>query len=447
MAEARRWIVIPVEVQVRELLSRLLAAALAAQRGYDVLLGHDRVVRRLAGHLPKGILFDKSLGAATERKVARYKRMGYTIAAIDEESTGFYPNPDLYLRTRLSQENLDLAERWFCLSRRLRDEAVCRYPADERKFVVTGLPRTDVWREQYHGLYERERSAIAAQHGEYLLFNSNFGSIIHTRAGAFTDHQSKKDDKAHSDAAAYREMRDRQGRQNLDAFLEMLPKLLQWFPGRKLIVRPHPSESREFWRDYVARHPGMEIHDSGVATPWILAASVLVHHGCTTGIEAELLGKPHVMYAPYPDHHHDSEVMKAFAPMVHDEGALKDILASILAGNRSAAKNREALEEFYASLVGPLVCERILDEFDQFPAAGGAKLAFWLPLLAYTPRHLFAQYWPRSRRAQEYSRQKWQGVSLAELRRLLAIIEQAGGMKSPVVADEIFPALFHIRAG
>ena len=61
----KRWLVIPLEVQVRELVARLLVAAIAADRGYDVLIGHDRVVRRLARHLPKGILFDKALGMST----------------------------------------------------------------------------------------------------------------------------------------------------------------------------------------------------------------------------------------------------------------------------------------------------------------------------------------------------------------------------------------------
>ena len=69
MAPDRRWLVIPLEVQVRELYARMLVAAIAADRGYDVLIGHDRVVRRLARHLPKGILFDKALGMSTDKKV------------------------------------------------------------------------------------------------------------------------------------------------------------------------------------------------------------------------------------------------------------------------------------------------------------------------------------------------------------------------------------------
>ena len=57
-----RWIIMPIEVQRRELDAKLVVAALAASRGYKVLIGQDRVVRRLARFLPKGILFDKSIG-------------------------------------------------------------------------------------------------------------------------------------------------------------------------------------------------------------------------------------------------------------------------------------------------------------------------------------------------------------------------------------------------
>ncbi len=444
MADPRRWLIIPVEVQVRELLSRLLLAALAADRGYDVLIGHDRVVRRLARHLPKGILFDKSLGASGETKVARYRNFGYSVAAIDEESTGFYPNPDLYLTTRLSAETLNDAKRWFCLSGRLRDEATARYPGHSDKFVVTGLPRTDIWRSKFHGLYEAERREIQRQHGDFLLFNSNFGSIIHARSGAFIANQSRRHDHLHSSAAAYRQLRDAQGRQNLDAYVEMLPKLRAWFPDRKLIIRPHPSESRQFWRDAVGSTPGVEIHDSGVATPWILAAACLVHHGCTTGIEAELLGKPHIMYAPHRDDHHDSEVMKVFAPTVRSEPELRAMLGEILDGGKSHAKSRAALEEFYASLDGPLVCERMLDEFDRFELPRDERIPDYLGLLRFSPRHLVASYWPRSAKVASYARQKWQGTDLQKTRQTLTIMREAAGLASQIGVSEIFPQLFHV---
>ena len=445
IAGARGWLIIPVEIQVRELLGRLLVGAVAAERGYKVLIGHDRVIRRLAAHLPRGILFDKSLGGPGDRRVSRYARLGYTITAIDEESTGFSANPELYLSTRLARDTLDVATRWFCISDRLRSEAEKLYPGYADRFATTGLPRTDTWRAQFHALFEPERQRITSDNGRFLLFCSNFGTIIHTRKGAFVDNQYRKQQKAHSGAGQYQERLREQGQQNLDAFIEVLPKIADWFPDHKVVIRPHPSEDIGFWREVAARHRRLEVHDRGLATPWILASDCLIHHGCTTGIEAELTGSPHIMYAPFRDDHHDTDIMRAFAPIVHDEMSLHKSLQDIVKGDRSRAKPRKTLEQYYASLDGPLVASHIMDEIDGIDMPAARPLPGYLAILRYSPRHLTAQYLPRSARASTYARQKWRGTTLSEIATALKIIEQGAALARPVAAQEVFPQLFKLE--
>jgi surface carbohydrate biosynthesis protein len=443
---ARGWLIIPVEVQVRELLGRLLVGAIAAERGYKVLIGHDRVIRRLAAHLPRGILFDKSLGGPGDRRVSRYARLGYSITAIDEESTGFSANPELYLSTRLARDTLDVSARWFCISDRLRGEAQKLYPAYKDRFATTGLPRTDIWRKEFHALFESEKNNITESNGKFLLFCSNFGTIIHTRRGAFVENQYRKQQKAHTGAGQYQEKLREQGRQNLEAFIEVLPRIADWFPDHKVVIRPHPSEDRDFWREVALRHPHLEVQDRGLSTPWILASSCLIHHGCTTGIEAELLGNPHIMYAPFPDDHHDTDIMRAFAPIVHDEKSLRESLAEIVGGDRSRAKPRSTLETYYASLDGPLVASHIMDEIDRIDMPPPRPLPRYLGLLRYAPRHLVAQYLPRTARASTYDRQKWRGTTLGEIGSALQSIEKGAGLTRTVAAREIFPQLFMLEA-
>ncbi|MCB1463587.1 MAG: hypothetical protein KDJ90_14440 [Nitratireductor sp.] len=442
----KRWLIIPLEVKVREFVPRLLVAAIAADRGYDVLIGHDRVVRRLAGHLPRGIMFDKALGVKTDRKVHRYARLGYRLTAFDEESTGLYPNPDMFFRTRLSHETLSLASRYFVLSDIVRDMAVERYPDLAERIVTTGMPRSDIWREAFRGLYEAERDRISRTHGKFILFNSNFGIVVHARRGRFLENQKKRHEKHHSGATAYFSRMEEQAGANLDAFLEMLPKLREWFPDYKLIVRPHPAEDVSFWKERLGGIGGVEIHADGIVAPWILASSVLVHHGCTTGIEAGLMGKPHVMYAPHRDDHHDTELMRTFAPMVRDHDTLRATLGDILAGSNTHQKPRESLEKYFASLIGPLASERIVDQFDGIDVPS-STLPVWLPLMRFAPRHLVARYWPRPARARAYARQKWSGADLAEVRQILKTHACAAELTHDVRADEVFPQLFHLRRG
>lgn len=440
-----QWLIIPIEVQVRELLGRLLVGAIAAERGFKVLIGHDRTIRRLARFLPKGILFDKSLGMEGDKKVRNYHRFGYTICALDEESTGFLSNPELYLSLRLSDDTLTKSHRWFCHSDRLRNQVEQFYPDHVEKFVTTGLPRTDVWRSNNLVMFNPEVERLKAEHGNYILFCSNFGTIIHARKGAFLDRQYNRMGKVKPEMLNYRERIEHEGAQNLAAFIEMFPKLNEWYPDHKLIIRPHPSEDRQFWIDVAQGLENAEIHDSGIATPWILASQMLVHHGCTTGIEAELMGKPHVMYAPIPDVHHDTPIMESFAPIAKDIDTFENVLGDILQRGVSYAKDRTSLEQHFASLEGRQVSRKIVDEFEKLNSSGGS-LPSWLGLMRFSPRQLAADYGPRSRAASAYSKQKWQGTSVEELNRMLAIMRKQNNLNSNLQVTEIFPQLYMINA-
>lgn len=440
---SQRWLIIPVEVQVRELLARLLVAAIAADRGYNVLIGQDRVIRRLARHLPKGILFDKSLDGKGDRKVRRYNKLGYTIAAIDEESRGVYSEPGFFFSRRLSDDALSRSARWFCISDLVRDEATKYFPMFADRFETTGLPRVDLCRPDFRAIYEKECAKIRDKYGPFLLFCSNFGTILHVRRGRFLENQMRRAARQAPGNAAYRERVEAEGRANLEAFIEMLPKLLDWFPDHKLLVRPHPTENHDIWRSILEGHDGVEIVSGGSANPWILASDCLVHHGCTTGIEAELLGKPHVMYAPHPDFHHDTDVMKTFATIVHDENTLREVISNMLSG-QDYSKSRKSLEKYYAAQEGQLASERMVEAFDKLAQKGG-DLPSWLSALRFTPRHLVAEYWPRSAAAQTYSKQKWQGVSLETIRETLDVLHKGAGCEASVEVEEIFPQLFSIK--
>lgn len=443
---SQRWLIIPVEVQVRDWLGRLLVAAIAASHGYRVLIGHDRVIRRLAPHLPRGVLFDKALGGKGDKKIARYHRLGFEITALDEEMTGIYPNPDYFFGIRLSAETLAKGHRWFTISEKARDLAIERYPQDAEKFTVTGLPRTDIWRPQFHALYREQVDAIKNRHGRFILFCSNFGRILHARRDDLVSKQARVHRARYDGAGDYQQKLEQQLHANLAAFLEMLPRLREWFPSHRLIVRPHPSEDRQFWKDAFSNVDGAFVEEEGTATPWILASDALVHHGCTTGIEAELMGKPQIMYAPHRDDHHDTELMADLSTIVKTEPDLRDALSRVIDGGETLQSDVATREKWFAAASGKLAAERIVDEFDRIAAPEGQALPGHLPLLRFTPRHLWAAFGPRTSKAAAYSRQKWQGVDAETVSVQLAIMSQCASLGSSVHMREVFPQLFEITS-
>ena len=440
-----KWVTIPVEVQVRDLFSRQLVACIAANRGYDVLIGQDRVIRRLARFLPKGILFDKSIGMSGDSKVVRYNRLGYQITAFDEETPGIYGSPRHFFVGRMAPDTVAMSRRWFCISGKVSEMANTAFPGNEDKFTITGMPRADIWRPGFRKLYEPETNNIRSEFGRFILFNSNFGSVVHEGGEAFARKQYEAYmRKTNTPASDYKTLID-QSFANLNAYLETIPKLLDWFPDHNIVVRPHPSESVAFWRSKFADHARIHVIRQGQVTPWILASEIVLHHGCTTGIEAELMLCREVMFAPCPDNHHDTQLMRDCVPIAETEQELRSMMKSLITGEDRYRKPRNSLQSYFDSLEGRLASEKIVDEFDRIPVSTG-RLPGWIGWLRWTPRHLAARLNLRSRRARAYSRNKWQGVTLPEFIDNIAKITDALGQPGSLRVEEPFPGLFHVKA-
>ena len=66
-----RILYLPMEIASRELDSRLLIAALALERGYEVVLGQKWLIERNVKSMPAGIYLSKTLTQRDARTMAR----------------------------------------------------------------------------------------------------------------------------------------------------------------------------------------------------------------------------------------------------------------------------------------------------------------------------------------------------------------------------------------
>jgi hypothetical protein len=80
--------------------------------------------------------------------------------------------------------------------------------------------------------------------------------------------------------------------------LPIVPAVSKAFPDHTIIVRPHPAELHETWVNAAEGLSNVKVVFEGTVSPWLLAADAVLHWGCTTGLEAFLMGKPVVAYNP-----------------------------------------------------------------------------------------------------------------------------------------------------
>ena len=278
-----------------------------------------------------------------------------------------------------------------------------------------------------------------------MLFNSSFGVPNHARGKRFVAKQIKKVESMYDAGLAEYDRLLKENTANLHAYVDVLPKILTWLPNHKVVVRPHPAENIDFWKEKFAHESRIVVEADGVVTSWILASEFMFHHGCTTGVEAEIMGRPQANYAPVPDVHHDTDMAKAFSPFVYTEQELKNIMVDAVVNQKTTRMPLEGQARYFASLEGKLVCEEIVDEFDRISFTS-KSYPEWLRVLQFSPRHLVAKYKDVSRGAKAYSTQKFHGVSQEELASKLQFCEDALDDCKPLQVRSVFENLFEIKA-
>lgn len=359
-SESCRWLLLPVEVKVRELQGKLLLAAFAAEAGFSTVLGDQNVLLHHLKRLPRGIYLDKSIARTKTRHFERLKQAGHHIAAWCEEGL-VYLDRETYLSERVSLDSLGLADRFFAWGERQRSDIASHANGQADKVLATGNPRMDVLRPELRALYAAEVEAIRDTHAPYILVNTNFGRYNHYLGPNHMITLQKQRGIVRTEAEeAYLQAWCDHAHAMFDSFVAMLPDLAAAFPDRRIVVRPHPAENHDRWRSETAGIENVAVIHDGSAAPWIIGADALVHAGCSTGLEAFLLSTP--VYAYRAER---SETFDAYLPnaVSHECASRDELIAAIRDGlDKRVADDaeREVVDAYIAGLHGPFASQNIV---------------------------------------------------------------------------------------
>src|SRR5262245_30485443 len=352
---------LPVEITSRELDAKILLGLFAAERGYDVIVGRNQPLK--SPLLPRSIFLCKSVRRFQSVKPPFI--LGHSVVAMDEE--GLVRFPDEFQSMRLETEvfnatrallawGRDNAEHW----RRLPNY-------DGTPIFETGNPRADLLRPELRGFHAAAAGALRDRYGPFVLLNTNFSIVNHFTPGFNPVKPTKNVPLAVFEEAAGGLARHKTAL--MAAFRALVPELAAAIGPARLIVRPHPSENHEPWHDVVRGLPNAEVVFEGGVVPWLLASSCVVHNGCTSAVEARVLGTPAIAFRPVRSAAHDLELPNAVSVECDTIDRVVDCALTAVAGSDPGlAKGLpvpELLREHIANLDGPFACERILDALEE----------------------------------------------------------------------------------
>jgi surface carbohydrate biosynthesis protein len=298
------------------------------------------------------------------------RRLGHEIVAWDEEALVRFPRDDYY-RRRLSAKALR------CVSHLLawgEDDAKLfrefpEYPGTP--IDVTGNPRIDLIRPDARHYFDDEVAEIRERFGEFVMLNTNFGYVnsFASRLNLMREPKSAGGEPELSENARDMQPEFARGlaahKQALfEHFRALVPALAAAFPRYNIVVRPHPSEDHAVWRAAAGDFGNVHVINQKSVIPWLIATRALVHNGCTTAVEATVLGKPAIAYRPAIAENFDCELPNSLSHEAFDREELLSTLRDVLAGElglRDDSGQRARLERHIAALDGPLASDRIVD--------------------------------------------------------------------------------------
>ena len=461
-------LIIPVENQVRELDPKLLLAYVAAKRGFSSILGFRREIHFHISSFPSGIYLSKSMTAASDLMFQIMRKLGHAIVAWDEEALVHLP-PETYFSRRLSpvamafvshmlawgQDNAELWQQYHHLP-------------DGAEIHVTGNPRNDLLRPEISRYYQETVAELRKKYGDFILINTNFNHVnaFYPGLNLFLPND-KSGGELKPGRAAKGMSREYAGglrdhKQTIfEKFQQIIPAIEKAFPKHNIVVRPHPTEDQEIYRQIAAGCERVKVTNEGNVVPWLMATRALIHNGCTTGVEAYVMGVPAISYRAAVNENYDYGFYRLPNLLSHqcfDFEELNTTLGKILAEELGAAggDEREILaRQHLAALDGPLACERIVDVCEKIVAGQSerSKPALFDRLTGYcmaTMRTLKRQIkarLPRARNKPEFHLHRYPEVSLEEMQHRILRFQQVLGDSKELRVERFSDQFFRISGG
>ena len=290
---------IHIEILEREFLSKLLIGMETASRGIKTYMG------RLESYLMRdffvpGIILHKSITPSPKRikELEEYKKRNFVVTSLDEE-VGLVnlDNNFNYLKMRYSNESIDLTDKIFTWGKFDCDNLSKKFEKHKSKFVLSGNPRVDFWRKDFQFFFKKKNFLYK----DYILFSFNFTLAKKEELSEKLKFLKKSNYPKRGYTLNFHKRRIKDSSKMIKEFSKLI-RALSEETNTTIIVRPHPIDNLKNY-DFLKRCSNVKVINKGSISEWIHHAKIVVHSGCTGGLEASVRGRPTVSFLPFKSSH------------------------------------------------------------------------------------------------------------------------------------------------
>jgi surface carbohydrate biosynthesis protein len=364
----KKILYLPIETIAREFDARMLIANRALNRGYSVITGQKDNVFMAAKRIGEGVFFYKSHGSNNYPKSKTDK---FKYITLDEEGLVFVDDDEYILKAKPHElDHLDIIFTWG----RYQKNLLLRENKDLGDRVIpVGNTRFDLLRPEFRFLYENVVVKIKKKWKDYIIINTRFAPGNFSRLYGCSYVESRKHQfeafigrKATGDEVDFLEREAAYYNELFQQYTEMLKVVSERFPDINFILRPHPSEDMTNWKEALKGLKNVNVIFEGTAVDWILGSILVIHTGCTTGIEAWALDKPVIAYNPNKKKGIEPPLPNKFGIISRDIENLCKLIDKTLDGQLINKKKEQidTAKAYIENITGEYSVTRFLDAVD-----------------------------------------------------------------------------------
>ncbi|WP_416652608.1 surface carbohydrate biosynthesis protein [Candidatus Pseudothioglobus sp. Uisw_086] len=423
---------IPVEVKDRELYAKLLLAKYAVKSGFNVILGKKNDLNRLVLSMPKGIYYGLGIAENYNDFFEKLSKLGHLVVVGEEEGLVTYSD-EMYLDMRISPKTIkhvDLIFTWgkenFNIINKGRKNITS-------KLRVTGNPRLDLLKPNFSEVYQNNITSIRSKYNEFILVCTSFPSCNHfikdiNYVQSLIDKKTLKDNKSIKNFKKYQEVKTK----TFTSFLEVIPQLAVAFPDTEIVVRPHPSESKEVYQILADKFINVFVESDFSVHPWILCSKAVIHHYCTTSIEAFAAGIPRFSLRPLVDTYSEKEIPFKCSNEFKTSNALIEGIKSLLFKNIEIEDESEMRKDYEhyvlnmgESISSDLIINEIINHIKINPKNNNKEFFIFQSIkeykgrLEFLLRKMIRNFFMENHVAADYTNHKFDTLSLIEIQEVL----------------------------
>lgn len=295
-------IYIRLESSARELDSKILLSMCAAERGANVILGDVTQELLLRWNALPGIFHDHNATPTAQYLADRQhlRKRGFRLTVHDEEHGLQFRDYEDFAVRRFSSESLEQLSALFCWGEFDYRWLTARYPDLASRFVMSGSPRVDLWSDRFSGLYPRSSLPAPLRDEDFVLLVGSMALLgAPIPPSEYLRSWSRLEDCVTPDQFQEGVMRSLQDSvDHVRNFLGVLRHLREAKDPPFSILRPHPTESPEFWKQLLVESPRTIVSGQGAVSALVRHARAVIHQQSTVGYETRTLEKPLITLSP-----------------------------------------------------------------------------------------------------------------------------------------------------